>query len=368
MAPQNPQDDRAHREMLDFYEGQYEKTFRSRPGLPANVRKATQPLAHQMMFCGVDPDVFGGMPEPPDHIKQQFSAVFGTREVVSNVRRLKLRMHPILKRWCLWELGRFNDNTQDAWWCIWVCSENAPHADFIPSDYKEHPALQHFAGLIGEYRMPEMSDFEMLDRFDRVKYTATEIENFQIEQENAITNAKESEFESFTHDFVSYYAHLAFDEANQRAGSMQKTWMTMEDLSERFRCNPEFYIIEQKDGYKVRRKRTHAEWEQWKRDLAKSALEAYKTASREGRAAIEDTFGMDKAAFRKGLGLRPVVADRPKLPPLPIPESMRRAIFEEWEKQRREEFTAQTEAKRKREVIKAAAIEVAVLEVKSGNG
>ncbi len=306
------------------------------------------------MFLCVDPDTFGGLPEPPEHVRVAFREVFGSRDVVNNTRVLKLRMHPILKRWCLWELGRLRDNSDYIWHCVWICgSLECPHENYVPSDYQHEPLLHHFAGIIGEYRLPTRDDFEMLDRFDRVKYGADAVENYQIEMENAVTRARESEFESFTHDFVHYHAHMYIDEANQRAGSMQKTWMTIENLSERFRCNPAFYVIEKRHGFKIRRKRTAQEWERFKRWIVRRAL---------GETNEEKIFGMSREAFRRKYSAKSL--DQAKsTPELPLTRDQMHAMSEEFGKYQQEQREQQAEAVRQRAVLKAAAVPALAVKV-----
>lgn len=343
---------------IEYYESQFEKRFRSRPGLSVDQRRAVQDERMKWMFLCVDPDTFGGLPEPPEHVRVAFREVFGSRDVVNNTRVLKLRMHPILKRWCLWELGRTRDNADHIWHCVWVCgSLECPHENYVPSDYSSEPLLHHFAGLVGEYRLPTRDDFEMLDRFDRVKYGADAVENYQIEMENAITRAQESEFEAFTHDFVHYHAHMLADEANQRAGSMQKTWMTMENLSERFRCNPAFYVVEQKKGFKIRRKRTKQEWDHFKRWAVRRVLHGQ-----------DDTllFGMTREAFRRKYDVKSMDTER-TIPELPFTKEQVQAMDEEFRAYRQQQMEEQAEDSRKRAVLRAAATPVAAMEVQRGN-
>lgn len=317
-----------------------------------------QDEVQKWMFLCVDPDTFGGLPEPPEHVRAAFTHVFGSREVVNNTRYLKLRMHPILKRWCMWELGRRADNSDYVWHCIWICgSLECPHEDYIPSDYQSEPLLHHFAGLIGEYRLPTKDDFEMLDRFDRVKYGADAVENYQIEMENAVTNAKEAEFEAFTHDFVGYHAWMYMSEANQRAGSMQKMYMTMENLSERFRCNPAFYVVEKKEGYKIRRKRTADEWDRFKKWIVRRTLSSAQ--------AGEKIFGMSHEEFRRKFSVKSMDTTR-KTPELPVTVEQLRAMEEEFLKYQQEQIEAAAESKRKTAVLKAAAVPVLAVEVSRG--
>lgn len=309
-----------------------------------------QDEVQKWMFLCVDPDTFGGLPEPPEHVKAAFTHVFGTREVVNNTRMLKLRMHPILKRWCLWELGRLRDGSDHIWHCVWICgSLECPHENYVPSDYADQPLLHHFAGLIGEYRLPTKDDFEMLDRFDRVKYGADAVENYQIEMENAITLAKESEFEAFTHDFVSYHAWMYMSEANQRAGSMQKMYMTVENLSERFRCNPAFYVIEQRKGYKIRRKRTAEEWDRFKQWMV--------------RRTLRDAKLTEGQNFQRKYGSGRTLDVSSKVPELPFTREQIRAMEQEYTKHRQEQAEEAAESARKRAVLKAAAVPALAMEV-----
>lgn len=325
------------------------------------------------MFLSVDPDTFGGLPEPPDQVKHAFSYVFASREIENNTRKLKVRLHPILGRWCVWELGRTNDNKEHIWHCIWICgSLECPHPDYVASDYADKPLLQHFAGLIGEYRLPTRADFETLDRFDRQKYGADAVENFQISQENAITNAKNSEFEAFTHDFIHHHDHMIIDEANQRAGSMQRSWMTVEDVRERFRSNPAFYVIERVplgDGkfYKSRRKRTHEEWLRFEKWMARELRNAYARKDPNVVAQVNEEVGMDKSAFRKKLGLEAKASDTARLPAgCKIPQAMLAAMHDEWFKARVERGEQLAERTQQNKALRESALQLVAVEVRRG--
>lgn len=277
---------------------------RHKPGLAPRIRRQMQSLTEKMVFCWFPNEYAESLPEPPDHVKQAFEDVFGSRlyegPYADDKPTLRLVFHPILGRWCVIQRARDASNSEDLWQVVKFFStaddEDLPE-DFIPKDYENIPILHHLAGKVGEYRLPDIRDFEALEKFDRWHHTATEIENMMIEREWALDRAMESDFEAFEHDFVSYHARMFMDEANQRAGSMQSTWMVMDDYSEKLRNDPRFYKIEHREGYKIRTKRTKQQWQRYVTRL-------YKTDPA-FRKEINDLVGMDKKKFQAILGGQP---------------------------------------------------------------
>ena len=254
----------------------YEEPFidgrKSSSGLSRRVRLETATLQEKMLFCFVDPDTFGGLDEPPDHVKAQFEDVFSSRARCGDEVVLKLRMHPILKRWCLYEKVRNDNNTEHLWQVVWACSDDAEEG-VIPKDYQSDPRLHHFAGLIGEYRVPDKADFVEVEKFDQLKYGALNVFGMEAERVAQELASSESDFESFTHDFVSYYGRQFIDDINQMYGSGQHMMAVMNDLSEKVSRNPKFWKIEHRNGYSIRTRRTRDEWKQLIKDEVREMID-----------------------------------------------------------------------------------------------
>lgn len=288
---------------------------RHRPGIGPSQRRAFAALNEKMLFHYLEHDIVESFHRAPDHVEAAFNDVFGGRVFEGpfgdGKANIRLVFHQILERWCVVQRCRDNENSDYLWQVIKVFSsadeEDLPE-DYVPSDYRDLPALQHLCGMVGEYRMPHKGDFLALEKFDRWRYGVDQIDDMLIQREIEIERAMDSEWESFEHDFVSHHAHLYMDEANQRAGSMQKSWLVQFDYSERLRCNPKFYYIEERKGYKIRRKRTREEWAAYVREMYR-----YHPNS-EIAKEVQAQAGMDRATLEQILHpeLRPATFKLPE--------------------------------------------------------
>lgn len=279
-------------------EGAFITGKRHKAGIPPAIRKKMASLNEKFLFCYFGSDIEQQLRRPPAHVQVAFDEVFGSRKFEGpfsdGKENLRLVEHPILARWCIVQRVRDKENEEHLWQVVRIFSsadEEELDSEFIPSDYADIPILHHLAGLIGEHRTPDRRDFEAFEKFDRWKYGVDNIENMMIQREILADQQLESDWESFEHDFVSYHAHMIADEANQRAGSMQKTWLVQADYSERLRQDPRFYKIEQRKGYKIRQKRSKEEWREF-------VMELYQRDP-EFRRQLLDEVGMDKRLARQ---------------------------------------------------------------------
>ena len=164
------------------------------------------------------------------------------------MKDLKLRVHPLFKRWTLFERVRDPKGAERAWRPISIFQEPA-RPGHLPQDLRGDKYAAHVEGVIGDYRLPHKRDFEIIEKADVKKYGNVAVENELAVPEQAAERAVDSHFDSFTDDFLDYNFWLAMREANEKAGMYGKQWSTR---TVEPRTNPKRWKMEQKVGYAVR--------------------------------------------------------------------------------------------------------------------
>lgn len=220
---------------------------RSSPG----KRKSLRMNANKVAFCFVDPDYFRSFEQPPIGVESAMLEVFG-RDACKD---LKVRKHPFLGYWCLYERHKDPSMGENLWQVVEVyCEDVKPGV--IPEILRGDPYKEPFAKFYGEFRVPCKRDFEEISNTDKKRHTIAEIEAYFDKNELQEQRDRECEEEARTHDFLHYYFNMARDEANQEAGSGQRmsSYATVP-----VKENPERWAIEQKNGYKVRTRVKYSE-------------------------------------------------------------------------------------------------------------
>lgn len=217
--------------------------------------------AHQAAYCYVDPDILASCEPAPIGIDAEMKEILGDQlKDDDGSIRVKLRMHPHLKRWCMYE--RVKKGGQQ-YWKVFSIFMHEPVPGQMPSDYQNleistRQWYAHFTGMVGEFRLPNRQDFLELKRFDTRRHTTDEIEGLLRSREEQEEAGTESNWEDWQHDFLSYYFRLAMQEANQAAGSCQKPWSnaTIPVGENAERWTRVWVATSEKDGYWVRTKKT----------------------------------------------------------------------------------------------------------------
>lgn len=209
------------------------------------------------MYIYADPDELAKSPTPPVGVDTALQEVFGDRLLDDDGQlRIKVRLHPFLKRWCAYE--RVRKEGQIYWKVFWICQDDPTDLNGeLPRDYQNLPSnerkwFEHFSGLIGEFRVPHKRDFEELEKFDTRRHSSTEICTMLEKQEDSRDAERERQMRDYEYGFHEYLAWMAINEANRRAGSGQRMQSVPTVL---VRENQERYFIQERDGYKVKCKR-----------------------------------------------------------------------------------------------------------------
>ncbi len=210
---------------------------RTQPGLPIYVRK----VKHWEAFRSIDPDALRAAEEPPSDVQAALEDVMGP----DRMRDLKLRLHPIFRRWTLFERQRDpTSGMTNSWGAVSVFQEE-PRSGHLPSDLQGRN-LGHLRGQMGDYRMPHRKDFEIIEKTDLRKYGYRKVENYLAEPEKAAEREADRIFEDRVEDFHDYHFLMAMAEAQEH---YSKPWSTRTITPH---TNASRWKIEQRDGYQVR--------------------------------------------------------------------------------------------------------------------
>lgn len=223
---------------------------RIRPGHSKRHRQTV----HSWMFLDRDPDSFRKDETPDPAIQVWLEETFGEDY---RQGRLKVALHPHLKRWALYERHFDPERGENLYQCIYLCSE-APEQDaagmpIVPSDYRGNPFLECFSTYVGEYRTFTRKDFEEIEVGNRVKYGVEgSIKNMLAPQE-AEKKEEERIYKDRQDDFLDYYWNQAQADANQEAGCMTNPVFVQSEVT--IKENPDKYLIVNKGSYRVKTKR-----------------------------------------------------------------------------------------------------------------
>jgi len=235
-----------------------EPAGRISPGLAPRLRKARGTKEERELWCCVHPDYLGQMLAPPPEVEAGFRDVMGERLIKEGQLSFLLRRHPIINRWCVYERQWHQGFGMVVWRVSWIICERPKSIDHVPEDLVG-TAVEHLAGVVGDYCVPTKADFEWwASRYDRRRLSPTEIENMQFLHEQEDAKEAERVLDDQTHDFCSYYGRLAMDGINQSHGSCHRT-MSFDDVTTRALNSPMRY--EDRGGYKY--KRTKREMQRW---------------------------------------------------------------------------------------------------------
>lgn len=252
---------------------------REKPG----IRMPTRLQRHGEAFCWVDPDTLAQSPSPPAEIQAQLEEVLGyCLRDPGGQERIKLRLHPLLKRWGLYERAYIPSLGTNLWKCFWICYEEPKHKDYLPADLDDL-YLAHMAGMIGDYRLPTKQDFELIRRCDVKRFGVDAVNEFVGQKEDQAYLEAESREMDRTAAFLDDNWFLAHDEANQAAGSGQKM-RSSACMGWAYKANVERYRRVDCGGYVRIEKKSRAEWE---KEVAEALLRV-KTFDKVEAAVLED--------------------------------------------------------------------------------
>lgn len=227
-------------------------------GVHPSVRHALAEYGERYLYCRVDHDLESTRPPPPE-VEAGLMDVFGRDRVYGpdGKRRLMVRMHPQLNRWCFWE-RRLDPSKGENYWKVIFVHQEEPEEDTLPHDIlelheKKRMFIAHLYGNIGKYRLPNKEDFIRIERTDKKKYGYVDVEEHFHQQDEAAKAQAIYEADQLAEEIVDYVWEAERDRANQEAGSGQRmtSYATVE-----VKKDPEKYKIEQRNGFFIRSRKS----------------------------------------------------------------------------------------------------------------
>lgn len=167
----------------------------------------------------LDPDELASLSEPPPPYQAALEDVFGEwAKDGEGGERIKLRVHPHMHRWALYEREYNPELGQELWRCFYIFQTD-PQGGYLPPDLDGDPYLAHFRGKVGDYVEPTRDHFEMLEKFNIHKYGYEAVNEHAGEMERRADKEKDYQTEQMIGAFLDEHWHLAHDEINQIQGS-----------------------------------------------------------------------------------------------------------------------------------------------------
>lgn len=214
--------------------------------IPVAIKRARYPEIFETYH---DPSELAPSPRPPDHVQAALEDVFGS-VALGKDPVVKLAMHPWFRRWGLFE--RVGGLGEGAWACFWLCDGEVV-SGVLPNDLNFSDCrFEELRGCIGDFRVPDKSDFErIIQKSDKTRSAAS--------REQALTaNTQEAErdgtrmWQDKTRDLLDYNFLAITAAANREYGSGWKPWSvpTVEPHK-----NPERWVEFKRNGYTTKVKR-----------------------------------------------------------------------------------------------------------------
>lgn len=228
---------------------------RDQPG----VRKSLRMMRNGEAYGYVDPDQLANLAEPPPHVTAAMEDVLGdwAKDLDGNAR-IKCRVHPHMHRWALYEREYMPGIGEELWRCFYVF-QTEPKSGYLPVDMDGDLYKAHYRGRIGDYVEPDRSHFELIEQFNLHKYGVDVVDERLGALEEKEYNEADANEEERTAAFLDDNWFLAWDEANQNAGSGQYMRST-HCMNFKYKSNLSRYRRVEKNGYTVIEKKTREEY------------------------------------------------------------------------------------------------------------
>lgn len=216
-------------------------------GLDPQVRRRLHPEIWRHAY---DPDTLQSSAlRPPDHVEAQFRSVFGDPRL-DGQPQFKLRLHPLFKRWALFEYSPRLKSYQ----VVQVFTRWPPDApaDYLPADYRPTSMrhLWHLRGRMGDLRLPDQRDFEWLAaNVDRARFTADEVEANMLRPQEAAEREAKRQLLDLWQGMVDDDWQQIVNDANRRAGSGQRlaSYATIDT-----ELSPAVFEVERRNGWTLK--------------------------------------------------------------------------------------------------------------------
>ena len=205
------------------------------------IHRDIRRLKHPEMHIGLTDDLMSmSAIQPTAELKARFESVFDREQRES----LKIVLHPLLKRWTLFE--RVKHKGQLLWRTVCMFSGDKVDGYLPPDLQRSDKMLHHLIGEIGDFRNVNYQDLEFVEQCDFKKYGWEGVLAFISKFEDDEIKEKERVMDDFTDDFLDYSFWLAMRDAQDH---YSRPWSTAPiDV----KTAPDRWKIEQRNGYRVR--------------------------------------------------------------------------------------------------------------------
>lgn len=224
------------------------------------VRRSLRLWRHGEAYGRVDPDELSQLAEPPEHSQVALKDVLGEWAVDANGdERLKIRVHPHMHRWALYEREYNPLLGQNLWRCFYIFQTD-PVKGYLPPDLDGDLYKAHLRGTVGDYVEPTREHFEMIEKCNIKKYGYETVNEYVGERERLADAAIDAKDDERIAAFLDEHWALARDEANQNAGSGQYM-NSAHCMNWRYKCAASRWKRVQKNGYSIVEKKSREEYE-----------------------------------------------------------------------------------------------------------
>ena len=217
---------------------------RRAPGQAQYVRRNE----HWEFYRHVDPDALRRSETPPPEVAAAMKDILGDR-----CQDLKLVIHPLLKRWTLFERVKDPKSGQTSCWAVVTVFQEEPKEGHLPQDLRGNKWTAHLTGQIGEFRLPNRRDFELIDKADVKRYGYKAVDEMIEAPLAEESRDKERAFNDKLEDVLDYNFWLAMRDAQAH---YSQPWSTRPIEA---KTNPSRWRIEDRGGWKMRTRVAGAE-------------------------------------------------------------------------------------------------------------
>lgn len=214
-------------------------------GFYHGMKRMRRKLLRSELFRGFDPDTLAHRGPPPPGLQAAFDRVYSKLRYARGASaKLKLAWHPLFPH-----LGIAQELEPGKWEFVTIFQEPTVKEQLPPCMHSprwSRASVRHLAGLIGEVRMPELKDFEIILDLFYGENTADQVEAKLQIPENEKEQEDERVIQAYERDVLDYFFNMIHDEAN--GNTKQRSLLTIPLPQEQRNVDI------QRNGYKLRAK------------------------------------------------------------------------------------------------------------------
>lgn len=237
------------------------------------MKRAQRRLLRAELFRGFDPSELADRGPIPPGLQEAFDRAFSKLQYAAGaVAKLKLAWHPLFPH-----LGIAQELEPGRWEFVTIF-QDAPVKEKLPacmlSPRWSRRSVRHLAGLIGEVRMPEARDFEIILDVLYLENTADQVEAKLAEPEVTSELENERVIQGYERDTLGYFFNMINDEANGNNKQRSLLTIPLPDEERYVEVRKEGYVMKAKNGTQVGSKLMDLKHEEVQRERIYEKLEA----------------------------------------------------------------------------------------------